>query len=143
MKTKSLSIKVSPAIGTVSAELIAGQKNKCIMVLAHGAGAGMHHSFMETLAQLLAGVNIATLRFNFPFTENKKRKTGQPRSGTSNHRSSNFKSAEIISETSSFCCGQIFWRKNDLSIYGHESQRPSKGDHLLWISVTCSGQTFN
>lgn len=42
------------------------------MTIAHGAGAGMNHSFMVTLAQLLSEKDIATLRFNFPFMENKK-----------------------------------------------------------------------
>jgi predicted alpha/beta-hydrolase family hydrolase len=78
MKTKSLSIKVSPAIGNVSAESIVPQKSKCIIVLAHGAGAGMHHSFMVTLAQSLAEERIATLRFNFPFMENKKGRPDTP-----------------------------------------------------------------
>lgn len=78
MKKKSLSVKVSPAIGKVSAELIVGQQSKCIMVLAHGAGAGMHHSFMVTLAQSLAEEGIATFRFNFPFTEHKKGRPDSP-----------------------------------------------------------------
>jgi len=42
------------------------------MTLAHGAGAGMNHSFMLTLAKSLAEKGIATLRFNFPFAEFKK-----------------------------------------------------------------------
>ncbi len=42
------------------------------MTLAHGAGAGMNHSFMVELANALAEQNIATLRFNFPFAEQKK-----------------------------------------------------------------------
>jgi hypothetical protein len=78
MKKKSLSLKVSPAIGTVSAELITGQQSKCIMVLAHGAGAGMQHSFMVTLAHSLAEEGLGTLRFNFPFTENKKGRPDTP-----------------------------------------------------------------
>lgn len=48
------------------------------MTIAHGAGAGMHHSFMVTLAQSLAEEGIATLRFNFPFTENKKGRPDSP-----------------------------------------------------------------
>ncbi len=36
-------------------------------VLAHGAGAGMQHRFMERIAEALAGANIATLRWDFPF----------------------------------------------------------------------------
>ena len=78
MKTKSLSLKISPDIRTVSAELIVPQKTKCIMTLAHGAGAGMGHPFMVTLAQSLAEEGIATLRFNFPFMENKKGRPDTP-----------------------------------------------------------------
>ena len=70
MKTHSLSLKVSDAIGKVSAEYIIPEESRCIMTLAHGAGAGMHHSFMATLANSLAEASIATLRFNFPFAEN-------------------------------------------------------------------------
>ena len=38
-------------------------------VLAHGAGAGMAHAFLASLAQGLARCGIATLRFNFPYLE--------------------------------------------------------------------------
>ena len=78
MKTRSLSLHISPAIGAVSAECIVPEKSNSIMVLAHGAGAGMHHSFMVALAQLLWGQAIATLRFNFPFAENKKGRPDTP-----------------------------------------------------------------
>ncbi len=78
MKTRSLSLKVSSAIGAVSAECMIPEKSNCIMVLAHGAGAGMQHSFMVTLAQLLSEQGIATMRFNFPFTENKKGRPDTP-----------------------------------------------------------------
>lgn len=38
-------------------------------VLAHGAGADMHHGFMAAMAEGLAARGVATLRFQFPFTE--------------------------------------------------------------------------
>ena len=78
MKTRSLKIQVSPSIGKVSAEYIAPPGAKCIVTLAHGAGAGMNHPFMVALANSLAETGIATLRFNFPFTENKKGRPDVP-----------------------------------------------------------------
>ena len=78
MNTRSLTLKVSSAIGTVSAEYITPEAPKCVMTLAHGAGAGMDHLFMVTLSSALAGMGIATLRFNFPFTEHKKGRPDTP-----------------------------------------------------------------
>jgi len=73
MKTETLKLFVSDAAGSVSAEYILPAKSKCILTLAHGAGAGMNHPFMIALANALAEKNIATLRFNFPFIEKKGR----------------------------------------------------------------------
>jgi predicted alpha/beta-hydrolase family hydrolase len=39
------------------------------LVLAHGAGAGMRHAFMEAISQRLAARGIGTLRYQFPYTE--------------------------------------------------------------------------
>ena len=75
---QSLTLEVSRAIGTVSAEYVIPEVPKCVMTLAHGAGAGMHHSFMVALASSLAAAGIATLRFNFPFIEHKKGRPDMP-----------------------------------------------------------------
>jgi len=78
MDKQSCSLQVSPSIGTVSAEYIIPENPVAIIALAHGAGAGMNHSFMIALATSLAEVGIGTLRFNFPFTENKKGRPDVP-----------------------------------------------------------------
>ena len=41
------------------------EKAKACYVLAHGAGAGMRHSFMNAIAERLAARDIATLRYEF------------------------------------------------------------------------------
>jgi len=38
-----------------------------LYVLAHGAGAGMRHAFMEEIAQALAAEGVATLRWELPY----------------------------------------------------------------------------
>src|SRR5688572_1666697 len=78
METNSLSITVSHTIGSVSAECFIPAKSSCVLTLAHGAGAGMQHPFMVSLAKALAEAGIATLRFNFPFLENKKGRPDVP-----------------------------------------------------------------
>ena len=55
--------------GTVSALLMLRPKAKRLLVLAHGAGAGMRHPFMDNLADELAAVGVATLRYEFPYME--------------------------------------------------------------------------
>jgi hypothetical protein len=75
---RSFSLNISAGIGAVSAEYVLPEKPLCIMTLAHGAGAGMDHSFMVALATALSEVGIGTLRFNFPFMEHKKGRPDTP-----------------------------------------------------------------
>jgi uncharacterized protein len=48
------------------------------LVLAHGAGAGMTHRNMQSLADAFAAHGVATLRFNFPFIEAKRSRVDSP-----------------------------------------------------------------
>jgi predicted alpha/beta-hydrolase family hydrolase len=48
-------------------------------ILAHGAGAGMHHASLESVATALAGRRIATLRFQFPYMERGSGRTDPPK----------------------------------------------------------------
>lgn len=78
MNSQAVSLQVSPTIGNVSAEYFVPEKAIAIVTLSHGAGAGMNHPFMVALATALAELNIGTVRFNFPFIENKKRRPDLP-----------------------------------------------------------------
>jgi predicted alpha/beta-hydrolase family hydrolase len=49
-----------------------------VLVLAHGAGAGMSHKSMEAVATGLAERGIATLRFNFPYMERGSKRPDSP-----------------------------------------------------------------
>jgi uncharacterized protein len=79
MNIRSVSLSVSPAIGKVSGEYMIPEKPVALLTLAHGAGAGMNHSWMVELASALAEkAGIATMRFNFPFAQHKKGRPDQP-----------------------------------------------------------------
>jgi len=78
MDPSSVIIPVSESIGTVSGLLEIPKSPRALVVLAHGAGAGMRHKFMESLAAALASKSIGTLRYNFPFTENRKGRPDPP-----------------------------------------------------------------
>ncbi|MCP4381676.1 MAG: alpha/beta hydrolase [Hyphomicrobiales bacterium] len=55
-------------------------------VLAHGAGAGMKHPFMAAMARGLAAVDIAVLRYNFPYMETGSRRPDRPALATATVR---------------------------------------------------------
>jgi predicted alpha/beta-hydrolase family hydrolase len=69
MRSRNLRIRVSAKIGSVGARLVRSADADCLLVLAHGAGAGMDHPFMETLVSALANRRVATLRYQFPYME--------------------------------------------------------------------------
>jgi hypothetical protein len=62
----------------VSAILLRPPSAESLLVLAHGAGAGMTHPFMASLATELAAVRVATLRFQFPYVEQKRKIPDRP-----------------------------------------------------------------
>jgi uncharacterized protein len=64
--------------GEVSAILLRPPSAESLLVLAHSAGAGMTHPFMESLATELAAARVATLRFQFPYMEQKRKVPDRP-----------------------------------------------------------------
>ena len=56
----------------VSALLLLPTHSTSLLVLAHGAGAGMNHSFMSAIANQLAKDSIATFRYQFPYMEQRR-----------------------------------------------------------------------
>ena len=54
------------------------RESQTCLVLAHGAGAGMNHSFMAALAHDLAVRGISTLRYQFPYMERGGKRPNPP-----------------------------------------------------------------
>ncbi|HEY3215528.1 MAG TPA: alpha/beta family hydrolase [Candidatus Eisenbacteria bacterium] len=55
--------------GEVSGLLLLPRDARCLLVLAHGAGAGMHHPFLDAMASHLTEHGVATFRYQFPYSE--------------------------------------------------------------------------
>src|SRR5437588_11297430 len=70
-----LRIAIGERTGDVSALLLRPDGARLLYVLAHGAGAGKRHPFLETVAARLGEGGIATLRYQFPYME---RRAGRP-----------------------------------------------------------------
>jgi predicted alpha/beta-hydrolase family hydrolase len=66
---KEIRFQVNERSGEVSGLLLQSQNASTFLVLAHGAGAGMRHKFLEGIAQKLANLGVATLRYQFPYME--------------------------------------------------------------------------
>jgi predicted alpha/beta-hydrolase family hydrolase len=62
----------------VSGLLLCPPRPNACYVLAHGAGAGMHHPFMESVASGLAALGIASLRYQFPYMEQHAKRPDSP-----------------------------------------------------------------
>jgi hypothetical protein len=64
--------------GAVPGLLIRPPQARACFVFAHGAGAGMTHSFMETFATGLGERGVATLRYQFPYMEKGSKRPDPP-----------------------------------------------------------------
>jgi uncharacterized protein len=64
--------------GEVSGLLVRPAKPRWLLVLAHGAGAGMTHPFLEALVRELSAAAIATFRYQFPYMEQRRRAPDRP-----------------------------------------------------------------
>jgi hypothetical protein len=78
LQTKDLRLSVENGRWEVSALLLMPAGPRHLLALAHGAGAGMNHPFMEEIARELAAVNVATLRYQFPYMEARRRVPDAP-----------------------------------------------------------------
>ena len=63
----------------VSGLLLVPPRARACYVLAHGAGAGMTHPFMEAVASELGTRGIATLRYQFPYMQQGSKRPDPPR----------------------------------------------------------------
>jgi len=77
VNAQSLTIELADKT-SISALLVRPPQARACYVLAHGAGAGMTHVSMETIATGLGERGIATLRYQFPYMEKGSKRPDPP-----------------------------------------------------------------
>jgi len=70
MTEELIKFAATPDKGEVSALLMRPENATHMLVLGHGASTTMRHQTLQTIAERLAEVGIATFRYNFPYSEN-------------------------------------------------------------------------
>ena len=139
---------------TVSGLLSAPPHPRACYVLAHGAGAGMSHPFMDAVATELAQRGIATLRYHFPFMEQGAKRPDPPKLAHATVRAAVAQAGRILPAVALVAGGKSFDGRmtsqaqaasalpgvRGLAFLGfplHPAGRPSdeRTEHLLKIEV--------
>jgi predicted alpha/beta-hydrolase family hydrolase len=92
----------------VSGLLLRPERAWACYVLAHGAGAGMSHPFLEAVAQELGARGIATLRFQFPSMEARMRRPDPPKLAEATVRAAVAHAARLLPGLPLFAGGKSF-----------------------------------
>jgi predicted alpha/beta-hydrolase family hydrolase len=159
--TTELTFRASERAGETSALLERPAEARWLLVLAHGAGAGMRHAFMEAIATELAGVRVATFRFQFPYMQRGRGSPDPPPVLTATVRAAIATAAEaapdlpllaggkslggrmtshVFSENPAPGAGEPLGRVRGLVFFGfplHQPGRPNakRAEHLDRVSV--------
>jgi predicted alpha/beta-hydrolase family hydrolase len=149
-----LRFRISDTIGEVSAFLLRPPDAWLLYVLAHGAGAGMRHPFLENISAALAAQGVATFRYQFPYLEAGRSRPDVPATLEATVRAAVAKAGEIVPElpvvaggkslggrmTSGAAAGSTLERVRGLVFLGfplHPPGQPStrRADHLQHVAL--------
>ena len=92
----------------VSGLVHAPPEARACYVLAHGAGAGMAHPFMASIANGLAERGIATLRYQFPYMERGSRRPDVPKLAHDTVRAAVMEASRLVPSLALFAGGKSF-----------------------------------
>lgn len=101
---------------------------RALLVLAHSAGAGMEHPSMQSIATGLAERDIATLRYQFPYMEQKSRRPDPPALCHATVRAAVDEAARLAPDLPLFAGGRSFGGRMTSQAQG---QAPLPGIHGL------------
>jgi predicted alpha/beta-hydrolase family hydrolase len=151
--SKAASIAVSDET-RVSGLLQSPARPRACYVLAHGAGAGMNHPFMAAVADGLAERGVATLRYQFPYMEQGRKRPDSPPLAHTTVRAAVAEADRMLPDVPLFAGGRSFGGRmtsqaqakaalahvRGLAFLGfplHPAGRPSqdRAEHLFDVNV--------
>jgi len=101
-------LKVQVGDEQVSGLLLRPPTAKALYLFAHGAGAGMAHSTMESNAQGLADRGIATLRYQFLYMEKGSKRPDAPKLAHAVVRAAAAEAVRLVPDLPMFAGGRSF-----------------------------------
>jgi uncharacterized protein len=138
----------------VSGILLAPSEARVCYVLAHGAGAGMAHPFMAAIANGLAERGIATLRYQFPYMEQRSKRPDNPKVAEATVRAAVLEASKLVPTLALVAGGKSFGGRmasqaqaasplakvRGLAFLGfplHPAGKPSdeRGQHLFQVKI--------
>jgi uncharacterized protein len=138
----------------VSGMLLAPAEARICYVLAHGAGAGTAHPFMAAIANGLAERGIATLRYQFPYMEQRSKRPDSPKVAQATVRAAVIEASKLVRDLILVAGGKSFGGRmtsqaqaasplpkvRGLAFLGfplHPAGRPSdeRGHHLFQVKI--------
>jgi predicted alpha/beta-hydrolase family hydrolase len=139
---------------SVSGLLQAPKAARTCYVLAHGAGAGMTHPFMQSVADGLVARGIASLRYQFPYMEQGSKRPDAPKLAQATVRAAVGEASRLMTDVMLIAGGKSFGGRmtsqaqaasplpgvRGLAFLGfplHAAGRPSdeRGSHLFQIEI--------
>ncbi len=103
-----LEVDLGPDLGLVSALLERPPDAWLLYVLAHGAGAGMRHGFLDSISATLATRGVATMRYQFPYMEAGGRRPDSPAVAEATVRAAVIRAAEVAPDLPLIAGGKSF-----------------------------------
>jgi predicted alpha/beta-hydrolase family hydrolase len=104
---KPVTISVD-ATHQVSGLLLVPPNPRALYVFAHGAGAGMAHPFMAAFATGLAERSVATLRYQFPYMEQRSKRPDPPKLAQATVRAAVAEASKLAPSLPLFAGGKSF-----------------------------------
>jgi len=135
-----IDVRIPVGDAEVSGLLIAPASARACYVLAHGAGVGMRHSFMSTVAKGLSERGIATLRYQFPYMERGSRRPDSPKAAQAAVRAAVGKARELLPDVKLVAGGKSYGARMTSQAQAEAALEGVRGLAFLGFPLHAPGQ---